>query len=458
MDESPASPNIGEAETPDPSDTKPANIPPLNAFAGRLMAAMLVLSLVSGLVPAFPAWPAGVVGWLAGFLVWQRLQGPNRIQAVLLVLTGLAGLAFAASRGTPINVIDAIARNHALLAMLVAVSFLRLVYPIEDAPQDDVPRGRSALLKTLLGVHLFGAVINMSSIAIVGDRLSKGGKLDRISALVLSRGFSSAALWSPFFVAMAVALVYAPGARLPVLIVAGLPLALIALLLTYRNLRAAEEVRDGRFRGYPMNFQALWLPGMLAVVVLLAHWAFPTISVLTVITVLAPVTAIAVVLRRYGPAKGADVLRDQMDEQLPAMASELLLFLAAGVLATGLVAVFSVSNGWLPFARFDGATASALLLVMVGLAVVGVHPVITVSAAAPLLLPLVPQPDLLGIVFLMAWSLGVASSPLSGLHLMLQGRYGIQGWRCPRWNLAYSGAMLAVCIVALHIYAGLLMG
>ncbi|WP_321154265.1 hypothetical protein, partial [Serratia nevei] len=75
-------------------------------------------------------------------------------------------------------------------------------------------QGRKGLWSTMASLNLLGAVINLSVLFIIGDRLERGGTLERRQVLVLSRIFCAAAFWSPFFVAMAVALTYAPGLQL----------------------------------------------------------------------------------------------------------------------------------------------------------------------------------------------------------------------------------------------------
>ena len=125
-------------------------------------------------------------------------------------------------------------------------------------------------------------------------------------------------------------------------------------------------------------------------------------------------------------------------------------------LATGLAAVTGSAAGWLPFTHFGAAQSSLLLLAMVGIAALGVHPVITLATAGVWLAPLHPDPNLLAITLLMGWAIGVPANPLSGLHLILQGRYGIDGYAFLRWNTGYVLRCLGAAILLLHLYAALL--
>ena len=137
------------------------------------------------------------------------------------------------------------------------------------------------------------------------------------------------------------------------------------------------------------------------------------------------------------------------------MSGELLLFLAAGVLAAGIGSLVQ-SSGWsLHLFGFGATEASLMLLLMVALSVLGVHPVISIATAHGLLMPLAPDPNLIGATYLMAWAQGVAISPLSGMHLGMQGRFGIDARGFLRWNGRFTLVMLALDSLALHIYQAL---
>lgn len=134
------------------------------------------------------------------------------------------------------------------------------------------------------------------------------------------------------------------------------------------------------------------------------------------------------------------------------MGGELCLFLAAGVLAVGVGSFVTTTNTLLPFTEMNATNASLTLCLLVALAVAGIHPIIVVSILAAMLVPISPDPDLTAAMFLMTWSIGNAASPLSGTHLILQGRYGIPSWRFSRWNVVYVPTMLLIAAGALHLY------
>jgi hypothetical protein len=424
-------------------------------LAGPLLALMIVFAVIHGVWPVFPAWPSGLSAWLAGVLLWTRTPRRQRVQVGALAVLGLAGLVWGWHNGGTMDAVALIDQNHALLSMLAAVSFLRLVSMPDAGQEEALPRGGYAYLRTLVGIHLFGAAINLSAVVIIGDRVARQGTFDKRTAILISRGFSSAALWSTFFAGMAVVLTYSPGAELPILIAVGLPLALAGLAYTYAEALVTDPSHLAAFSGYPIHFQSLWIPGLLAACVLVTHVFLPQWSVLTVISLLSPLLTLIVLGHRRGCRRASTDVRRHVNLRLPEMSGELLLFLAAGVLAVGLSSVFASFDDWLPFQEFTGTSASVTLVVMVGLAAVGIHPIISVTAVATWLAPIHPDPTLLAMVFLMTWGIGVASSPLSATHLTIQGRYGIESWRFFRWNLGYCLFMLLLSAVLLHFYAWL---
>ncbi len=423
------------------------------ALAGILLTLMITASVA----PGGSLLLAGGLGWSAALLLSDRLGRRQRLQSAWLIGLGAAGMAWGAWQGGPLLFTQAVAGNQGLVSLLAAVSFLRLVtQPGSIDDQQRQPRGRKALWRTLIGVHLFGAVINLSTVVILGDRMATRGRLGQRRALALSRGFAAAAFWSPFFSAMAAALTYAPGAHLSIVVLAGLPMAALSLWLTAREIDPKNPRRGAPFIGYPMRFSALWIPGLLVVIVLSLHALIPRWSILAIIALSAPLLTLIILLTRKGHRAGPP-LQDHIQRGLAGTVNELALFLAAGVLAAGLTSLTGPFGAWLPFDRFGSSQASLLLMAMVGIAALGVHPVITIAACGVWLAPLHPEPNLLAITLLMAWAIGVPANPLSGLHLMMQGRYGIDGYAFLRWNAGYVLKSLGAAIVLLYGY-GVLLG
>ncbi|PUB86135.1 MAG: hypothetical protein DBP02_03790 [gamma proteobacterium symbiont of Ctena orbiculata] len=416
--------------------------------AGWLLLAAVVCTAVNTLWPQLTNSWAGLLTWSAGFLLWSELPTHTRRQIVILISIGSMGLLWGLTQHLTPDWAMMLSGNAQLLSMLAAVSFLRLITRPDNNPERVMPQGKRAVWSTLFGVHLFGAVINLSSVFIMGDRLRGKTGLDREQIIVLTRGFSAAAFWSPFFAAMAAAMTYAPGARLERIWLMGMPLAIIALMITGYSRRQPRE-----FVGYPMHPSALALPAVLALAILLIHQLRPEWHILGIICLLSPMLALIVVsARRQQPLLQ---LQRHITHDIPTMHNELCLFLAANVMAAGLNALFQGFGGWMPFSQFGGLEASMTLLFMLITSIVGVHPVINIAALGTLLAPLQPDGTLLAMTFLSAWAVGVTCSPFSGINLSMQGRYGQHSLASLKWHGNYSLVMFFCSLAALNLYAAL---
>lgn len=415
------------------------------ALAGWLLLSAILSIDAYILFPAIGKTWAAIGTWGAALLLWPLLKHTAKRQVIILLSIGLCGIAWGIANNISPNLSIATSGNALLLTMLAAVSFLRLITHMQCDNPADVTPGRRSLWHSLFAVHLFGAVINLSTVFIMGDHLSKRRPLSETQLRVLTRGFSAAAFWSPFFAAMAAALTYAPGANLQYLWLSGIPLALLALGITAFSCRSAEQ-----FVGYPMHLGALWLPALLALAVLLIHQVYPELSVLGVICLLAPLITVITLWLKQQPVMSS--IKRHITQDLPGMHNELALFLAAGVMASGLGSVFASLGGWLPFNQFSGSEAVVTLWFMLLTSLIGVHPVINIATIGTLLIPLQPNSTLLAMTFLSGWAIGVVNTPYSGLSLAMQGRYGLPALALTRINGLFSLSMAVLASMTLWLF------
>ena len=413
---------------------------------------MLALAIITVLFEAIPIIWSASLAWAAALCLWPDTTRVQRIQIACLGLAGLAGLGWGWHQGVAIDPFRVLAQNQLIISMMAAVTLLRLLNTPFDQTGKDLPTGKSAYLKSMLGVHLFGAVINISALVIMADRLSREHALSESQALLLSRTFTLAVFYSPFIGGMALALAYTPGSHLPVIMLFGVPLAAAGLLIVLVMAGLGNSQVLSEFEGYPVHLESLWLPAILASTVLGLHGLFPELSVLALVMTLAPVIVVAALTFRSGPGVMSREVSGFVKQRLPDMSGELMLFLAAGVLASGLAALFATWGDWVPFQIFDADTASLILIGTVVIASLGVHPVVVVSTAVPLLSPSNPDPSLLAVLFVMCWGIGCAISPLSGTNVTLDGRYGVNSWLISRRNIGYCSAMTVIAVGLLHVY------
>ncbi|MEM7257553.1 MAG: hypothetical protein AAF404_09210 [Pseudomonadota bacterium] len=413
-------------------------------FAGPLIFGMICLSILhdiaGGEQGAFLYLLAGISSWLAALLLLPTLGKIQLLQAGVIAGVGLLLLMLAWTAGGSLNISSVVSKNASLVAMIASVGFLRLI-TLTGGADKQLPTGPGAYFKTLFGVSLFATVINISAPILFADRLYAENKLTRFASTSITRVFSGCSGWSPFFGGMAAILTYVPEVSLLVVMAACLPFTLVGLLVVcleawYRKRRLVDD-----FSGYPVRFNSLWIPVSLSLLVMSISALAPHWSILTSISLASLLLTITVLVTRVG-MQGFKVVKQHIDNQLPRMINELLLFLVAGVLAQGLASIVSTGQLSVPAFQFGVIEAVLLLTVMIVISAVGVHPVVVVAGVTPLLLTMDPAPNLLAIVYLLAWSLGTCASPLSGTHLVFQGRYGIPSWRGALWNWPYVGVML----------------
>ena len=424
--------------------------PKIAALCGWLLLLSLAISLYSELLVPIPSYWAGVPIWIASFFFFPFLRGAQKKQIIILVICGLFGLLYGTMHHLDSRYfLKTLEANQNVVTMLIGVGFLRIFATHSVQTNESLPSGTRPLIKTLLGVHLFGAVLNMSSVIIVGDKLAMKKPLQPTQGIILLRGFAICAFWSPFFAAMGMTLTSAPGSHLSTLIIYGIPVSLAALALTAWEIKRTPLADT--IEGYPMGIKSLWMPCLLAIIVISEHQIWPNASVLSLVA-LTSVTFIALWLITVKGKSGVVMAKRHIEVGVASSAGEVVLFAAAAMLASGVASILASLNVQLAPDHFGALAAFITLVILVGLAMTGMHPVTSVVLAGSVLAPSVTDPNLLGLTLLMGWSLGITFSPFSGVQLSIQSRYNLKAKTLLAHNWRYISAMLVVCAATLWIY------
>lgn len=424
----------------------------MTSLAGILLALMTGASIGHGLLPALPSWPSGLLAWSAAVLLVSRASRVQFIQIGLLLLIGVVTLISATMLGADVPLLRLLDSNAGLLSMLAAISFLQLIPIRAETPAAAVPRGPAAFWRILLSVAVFGGFINIPAMLLVADRLTRGRYLSTFACQSITRAFSGCPAWSPFFAGMAVVLTYVSETSLLFVMFVGLPFAVVGLLLVFVEARFRYRSELAEFEGYPLTVANLWLPCLLAAAVGLGHVALPQTSIMDIIALAALAVTAGVLLASFGTIETGRRLGAHVQQGLPTMVGELLLFLAAGVLAVGLHTLVTVMHISLPLiTAFDATAAGLLLALLIVPSMFGAHPIITISVVVPLLGPINPDPQLLAVTLLFGWGLGTCAGPMSGTHLVMQGRYGISSIKGAMRNWSYVALMYPVALLFLYI-------
>jgi hypothetical protein len=380
------------------------------------------------------------LAWLVPLLKWRTLGKRALQQTLFLLFIGFMAIFFSASQGVFLGWKLIFSPNLPLLAMFVAVAFLALTNQgLEDSA---LPKGNSAVVKTALGTHFLGAVINLSAMFLFGDRLQKKGILSREQMIILARSFCAAAWWSPFFIATGVALTHAPGMNWKETLIPGAIMSTIAIAY---SIVEVCYFRKKEFSGYPLQFESLMVPVFLATVVICVHHFWHDVNILLLICVVSPAGAFIFMKGRPRLA----TIHDFITNRIESVNSQFALFLAAGVFSTG---IKSITHVYPAFFSLEGTPFTPLLFAitlaaMIMIGIMGVHPIVSIAIVSPLLMPLNPNHSQLGFLFLSSWAISTGSSPLSGVGLALVSRYNASAQGIIQSNWHYALVMCAIASV-----------
>jgi len=418
------------------------------AFAVIMLCTMAAVA-VSVFIPEVN-YIAGALALLA--MVGGILIAARRTRIVALIIAGVGTTALLVAwlgfglDPSPSVLLDL---NQDFITMIAAVGLLRLIAVSGDATPR--LRGRAALVRTGWVVHLVGSVINVVVVGLAADRLRVGGRLALADASLLSRSFMTASIWTPFWVAPAVAASRVGETNLLGYTAIGFCIGMgLTAIFALDNARArtAEELRA--FTGYTLSWRSAVVPMVLVVLIAIAHTVFPDTSVPRLVVVAVVLVVVVALIPREGvralPAVVGYGVRNFASNR-----SETSILTSAGLLTTGLLALQTVTHFALPVAEFSGWTAWLVVVFITVLSLAGVHQFITFSIAASVIVPLQPEPTLFILSSTMGWAIGSIVGPLSGIANFLNGQYGVRNLELVRSNLPAAAVGLIVALPVLML-------
>ena len=427
-------------------------------FLSKLSGLLIFLSFLTTLYSYFFSENlliiAGIFAWVSFLILFSSLK--NKTIIIVLLILSVFAFCFSYFNGYKIDFVKVFTVNQYLLTLLIGVGFLRLIATPKKDKLTQFPIGKDSFIKTYFGVHLFGSVINLSSLILVADKMYKKSPLTNTQVVLLTRAFASDAYWSPFFVAFAAAITYAPKLDTSIILLNGIVLAFFAFLITYFEVVKNKEFKLDEFRGYPLSFESLYVPFILAILVLVTNYIYPNIKVIVLISFFSIVMTLLILPIKKGLSQSLIKFNKHIIEELPKMKLEMALFLVAGMFGISISSILIGLNLELPFEVFDWEIASILLLIFIMLAFIGIHPIITIAIIGDFLGGV--NHTLLALTFLMAWSTTVSTSPFSGLNLTIVARYNFDAKEIFRLNIFYAFKMYLICVFCLFIlskYLGL---
>ena len=434
------------------------------ALAGSLLFATVLLTLLVLVLKAlepqqdyvFLRLASGLSAFTAAAMLLPDVDRRQKRTVTALLVFGVALIWYGHGHGAQFELVDVLTTNGALLTMIMSVSTLKLItLPADKDISNTLPVGPQAFRNTLISVALFGSVINISAPVVIADRLHAHRALDFFAARTLVRVFTACSTWSPFFAGMAVVLTYVDNVPIHWVIVSGFPFMLITLFAVDKLARRFNADQVSGFVGYPLRLDSLWVPVVLATLVISFSRFAPSLSILAVIAIAALALTLITLMVSSGLLRTAAIGRRFICEELPRSVNEVTLFLAAGVLSAGLIGLVDIGIISPPLNSFSTLNAAQVLAVMIVISACGIHPLIQISGLTPILLVVDPAPSLLALTFLFAWGLGTCASPLSGTNLVFQGRYDISAVKLAIHNWGYVAMMYCVAVLLLFAHTAI---
>lgn len=353
----------------------------MRALAGVFIFISLILTLY-GYFFGGSIFFASLFFWAAFLIFFPTLKSKKLL--IVLFFLAILSLAISFALNFKIDYKKLFTINQYLLALLSSVGFLRLIATPKTKSQKSLPKGKGSFLKTYFGVHLFGAVINLSSLIIVADKLNEKRKLTSLQLVTLTRSFASDAFWSPFFVAFGAALTYAPKLEIFTTVLNGLILSSFAFFFTCKEV-FSEKKRIKSFEGYPLSFETLYVPLLLALLVMVTHYFYEDLKIIALISLYALFITFMILLFKGGFKKLNGSISLHVKEELPKMSSEISLFLVAGFFGMSASFLLLGLEVGLPFEVFDWRVATIFLAIFLLLGFLGIHPIITIAIVGDLL-------------------------------------------------------------------------
>lgn len=336
---------------------------------------------------------------LAVLLILAVRRASRHLQVVGVLLV-IGTIAIAVPRG------DWAVLDRGLGAALVFAAFLPIIMllraTVEQSPTVATIRnrltatgkaGRGAWM--LLGAHILAAILTMGFVPVMRPMLppdlSEEERVSLASAGV--RGLALAGLWSPFFMASAVAAQLVPTVPAWQTIGIGLALAAAGLLLSFTvfspGLTRTELVQAAR-RLVPLLTPTVLLVGAVAIAGALTGW-----TSLEAIVLIVPVACVAYLATLRGVSMPAVARR--VAGSVGRIGDELVVMTAATVFGAAIAGAGlppGLSDAVEFLARYPVLVIAADVILIFSLGVLGLHPMITAAIVIPVTLSLgVPIAD-----------------------------------------------------------------
>ena len=348
------------------------------------------------------AWPAVKPDWVGAAMMTLFLivATPRLRRSILILSCGLtiAALALAAAFGSWDLILSTLNRATIFAAFFGTVILLRATADVR--PETGRTRALFRRLSKgeqasafLVGSHVIGSVLVVGVMAILAPVQPRDASEEerRSAALAAQRGMCLAAMWSPFWIAMAVAYQHLPDVPLWQIIALGLPLAGLHLGLAHWLFE-----RDIGWRAMAravLDLRPIFIPVALCAAVITLVNSVTALTTIQTVVVCMPVLCI-LSIAALGPRVALAQL-GTVGTGVGRVIDEVALVTAAVVLGSVLQHAMAASGiiDWISALSLASGLWIVLMILVVGVtAVLGIHQLVTVTVMFALIIPLPDRP------------------------------------------------------------------
>ena len=448
-----------------------ADIPP-TAILSRTIYLIVVVAAIGFVV--FGWKPLQWLG-VAGTIVFLGLEVRHipLFQALMAVFLVSVGIIVGVELGDadPVDIaLSGIAKAQIFLVLFFAIQWLQTpasVSPALHAVRRTVvsqPPGRRFLYLAASG-HILGSVLNVAGLVLLSTMVErqKDALLQRRMASALMQNYIVASTWSPFFISVVVILIALPELSWLDVVTGGLPMALIAVGVSWLHDRIRYRPRalsDVRSPSVPLeaphgrNLTCVFAT-LIVLVIGTVEWS--GLSLPVVLGFVGPLFGMFWMALIEGPTvppwRSAWRVVRRVYGRIEGLRSEALAFTASSIVGVGFATGFPM-DAIVPFAGQGGWIIFGLIFAILGLGFLGIHPLVSVivisEAVPPTVLGMPVQ--VVGLSLLGVWGLTTLVSPVSGTTLIMARFVPASSYTIAwRWSPPYT--ILAAVAIGLFVYA-----
>jgi Tripartite ATP-independent periplasmic transporter, DctM component len=302
------------------------------------------------------------------------------------------------------------------------------------------PRRLFAGITTSL--FILSPILSLGSVRILSEFLSDLKLPAAMSAKSYLIGFSTAIMWSPYFASVSLVLYYLD-MEVGKYILYGIGLSFLSLLIgnflfvLWERRNPLDRIHTPEVPLAKESRNQLLMLGMFVTLLLSSSLTieyFTKWSMIIIVCIISIILPLAWGIITKGWSRLFPLLENYRDQSVPMMNNEIMLFTSAGLFAHAVqgTTFANTLSDFLTGVAKDSILlfALAVICIVVTVTYIGLHQIAVIAALAMQL-----KAEELGIsnlslamLLLLSWSISSASSPFSGLNLMVSKIVGISGF------------------------------